>query len=220
MWTCPVCDTECTNNVCTECGFDYSKDYERFATLQMIVLPSQAISALRKDYKNKHSVGVCPCCGSAMVNNHCIYCSFEPADLSSPEAVSRQSVQHALELVGNLTDFSVSAFRYVWVPERCRLEQKSVEVVKFGNANDFFNKTKWAKEKFAQMCDGEGTELNLNMIYKYKGKTKRMKVAVPTVKSDYFWHIGVSLDTSLHLKVSLGSRSKIVTSGPIALDLT
>lgn len=220
MWICPVCDRECTNNVCLGCGFDYSTDYERYATLQLIRLPSQSVSGLRKGYKTKHSTEVCPCCGSAMINNHCIYCSFEPKDLSSPEAISRQSVQHALEFVGNLADFSVSAFRYVWVPERSRLEKRSAELVHFGSANDFFNKTKWAKEKFAQVCNGEGTELNLNMNYKYKGKIKSIKVAIPTVKSDDFWHIGVSLDTSLHLKVFLGSHSKIVTSGAIALDLT
>ena len=197
MWTCPVCEQQCDNNFCAECGFDYSTHYEQFPTLQTIP-PTQSVSGLRTAYQAKNTDCTCPCCGGTTSDGRCLYCGFEISEQIPKEELQRQAMQHALSIIEELTSFSIAAYRYEWVPERSRLEKTSPKIVRLGNARDFFNNTFWATDKFAQLRDGNGTELNLSITYKYKGKRKILKCAIPTVKCDDFWRICISLD--MHMK--------------------
>lgn len=220
MWTCPVCKHQCDDNFCAECGFEYSAHFEQFPTLQKIAAPTPAVSRLQKTYQSKNAVSTCLCCGSTLTNQHCLYCGFVPSAQASAESAHLQVVQHALGIVKDLTDFYITAYRYAWVPERSRLERKSNRLVKLGDANSFFNATVWSEDKFAQLRSGNDTSLTITLNYKYKGNRKTLTCAIPTVKTDDFWRIGISLDLSFHLKFYLGSGDKIVESAPIALDLT
>ena len=46
MWTCPVCNANTSDTVCTECGFDRSCDYENLRTFTYI--PNNISPALKR----------------------------------------------------------------------------------------------------------------------------------------------------------------------------
>ena len=220
MWICPICKQSCQTNFCAECGYDHSRDYEQFPTLQSIPSNISSIPARRAEYENAHVISTCLCCGSNLTNGQCSYCGFVPLNRATPEQNHRRVVQHALGIVSALTDFSIKAYRYVWVPERSRLECQSPKVIQLGNAQEFFNSILWTQHQFAQYRNSNGTELNLTLTYKYRDKRKLLHCASPTVKTEGFWKLGISLDLSFRLQLHLGTDDKIVSSAPITLDLT
>ena len=44
MRTCPVCDNECNTMVCDRCGFDGSRDYERWPTVAVLKAPVASVA--------------------------------------------------------------------------------------------------------------------------------------------------------------------------------
>lgn len=59
MWTCPVCDTKTENPRCPECGFDRSRDYERYPTFGPFSSPQSAVSRLRREHNDLMRCGKC-----------------------------------------------------------------------------------------------------------------------------------------------------------------
>ncbi len=220
MWTCPVCGQQCATTFCAQCGFDYSTHYERFPTLQPLPKQAQAVSKLRALRAPKNTLKTCPCCGGEFANGHCLYCHFTLEGPASNEDLRRLADRHSLLVVNNLSDFAIETHRYRWAPDRSRLQKIMKKFIPLGNAPQFYNATHWAAEKFAQVQPDGGTELKLTINYKYRGKPKTLTCAIPTVKCDDFWRLGIRLDSSFHLRFFLGSGTQLAESAPIALDLT
>lgn len=216
MWTCPVCEQKNSVGICANCGFDHSADRERFPTLEKIS-PSPAASSLRNAYGDRIKVSCCPCCGGLVSGTNCSYCGF--AAVKAP-AWQYQEATHRHNIVAALTDFSIVAYRYAWVPQRSRLELQEEEILSLGDARDFYGNIVWADKEFGQLRNGRGTELSFDITYHYKNQKKVLTCKIPTVKSDKFWHLGISLDKSLHLKIYLGAGKNFIESAPVALDLT
>ena len=232
MWTCPVCQNNCTENFCQTCGFDHSADFEQFPTLQPLPAGSRAISVLRQQRQAQqqvqqqvippvqHSVHHCPSCNTPLSSHICHYCGFDMSKFPTLEVALQTGANHRHAIFNALTNFAITTYQYVWAPARSRLERQCMKVIPFGNAQHFYNNIHWLPETFAQVHGNNNTALDLNISYLYRNVKKTLYCKIPTVHGNNFWQLGISIDNSLHVTFHLRSGDQMISSAPMPLNLT
>ncbi len=176
----------------------------------------------------KSEASFCTRCGFDRSTHYELFPTLQTLPSSTPAASGLRKVYtqnskasaHVSPALDLLTEFTIIAYRYAWIPETSRLEQQHKQFIHLGDARNFFNTTYWVPEKFAQTLPAAGEPLNISISYKYKGQRKTVKCTVPAIKCSDFWRIGVTLDASFQLTLFLGSGGQLARSMPVPLDLT
>lgn len=180
----------------------------------------------------------CPVCTQESNASFCTKCGFDystyyeqfptlqilPATTQTTSGLrkvyAQKSTDNTAAILDALTDFTVIAYRYAWVPQTSRLEQQHKQFIRLGDARDFFNSTCWLPDKFAQALPEAGQMLSISISYKYRGQRKLLNCAIPAIQCTDFWRIGLKLDPDFRLTLFLGSGGQLAKSAPVALDLT
>lgn len=104
MNICPVCDSRTEEFLCPECGFDISRDYEHYRTLDTVPSLPKAISQLRKD-DEKQGLFKCTQCGSRrfLIDNTAnkLICSRCGVPIQATQVFSSLSVPVQKEITGS-----------------------------------------------------------------------------------------------------------------------
>ena len=114
MRSCPVCEKKIEKDVCLDCGFDLSLDYENYPTMVRIPKTVKSIQGLRTERRQKHFSGSCRCCGRYFSGDSCLFCGFPAIDDDNPdhqEHIKHLAKMYHARIVEELTDFSICCFQ-------------------------------------------------------------------------------------------------------------
>ncbi len=222
MKTCPICAMEYDVAVCPVCGYDQSRDYERYPTLGSVPQGSPSRAGLQADYEASLHRDECPCCGRHVEGKYCGFCGFHMSEIlgiRSAAQVEALGAAHRENFLGDLKDISLVNYHYQWDPETSRLEFHHADERRLADGRDCHPGIFWSGPLFGQLDTNDYPDLELTLSYRWRGRLGSCKVTVPTVRTDDFWRVGLLLDAQLRLQVFLGSPTKFSVSQPVMLDL-
>lgn len=240
MGKCSLCGKEIQTLTCEACGYDESRNYERFSTLCPIAPGAASLAqqkrkmeAARTRYRmtteamGKHAVDKfspkkgpgtqaeegpkCWCCGTRFYGPNCPNCNFI--------AIRDDDPDHA-ELIRGL------ARKH---RQQILGELTDFSVVTYNYQWDHkAGKMTCAGEERKKLADGldcqeifwsepifgqleAGTPVPITLSYRYQGVKHQLELEIPAVRSDGFWQIGLCIDAELRLVVFLGDPTHFQT---------
>ena len=217
---CPVCEKKVEQAVCEACGFDFSLDYENNPTFMRISQTVKSVNNLRAERRQKQFRGYCKCCGRFFSGESCLYCGFPAIEDDNPENqkhIKHLAKTHRAKIVAELTDFSICCFQ-----EQCEKEGRwveSPETLRIADGQDCVARIYWSNILFGQMSTEKMPTITLKLEYRYQGAKRTIQCKVPTIRTNYFWKVGIQIEPNLCLRVYLGNEGEYTRSEPITLRL-
>lgn len=234
MGKCSLCGKTIETTVCDVCGYDESRNYQRFPTLCPIAPGMDSLAAgkrkreaarsgyrmtadtmgkfavekipVKKGKEDPEEVGQeCWCCGRKFFGTNCPYCNFIAIRDSAPEHTG---------LIRNLAlkhrqKIIEELTDFCVISYRYQWDEKAGKMVCVGEerirlADGVDCQNVFWSEPMFGQLPQEGGLVPISLSYRYQGVKRQIDLEIPAVRGNDFWQIGLCIDSDLCLVVFLG----------------
>lgn len=159
---------------------------------------------------------LCACCNHEMDFESlpvCDRCGFiNQIFIGDVDTTDKDARDHRRKLIAQLKDISIICYEYGWDDDNKVYAQLFKEEHKIADGPECDGKIVWASYEFGQWVDETEKTVPVELSFMCNGRKYSVTSKFLPMKSDSFWHVGVTITTDMQLVICFGTKAKYASS--------